>query len=251
MQDPSRVAALVPGELRLRTLRLGADAERAFLGNTGTLDPHFLRHFTGAGLLDRFGRALAERSAVRVKEWLEACEFFGRVRRRVRAPVVADIAASHGLVGALYALFERSVAEVRWIDRSVPESRAAVLAAAVEVAPWAAAKLRADDGWLAERGAALPAGAALVAVHACGALTDDVLALAIARGGPVAVLPCCRPHGRSPAPAAVARALGGDTGFDVDRTYRLERAGYTVRWDAISAAITPMNRVIAAWPTRE
>ena len=231
-------------------LRLDPDGRRAFVGNTGTLDPHCLRHFKGEGLLERFGRALAARKAVRVKEWLEACEFFGRVRRRVRGPVVADVAASHGLVGALYALLEPSVDEVRWIDRRVPESRAEVLAAVGEVAPLAAQKLRACDGLFADRALELPPGAALVAVHACGTLTDEVLEVALALRGPVAVLPCCRPHGRSPAPPAVARALGGDTAFDVDRTYRLDRAGYTVRWDAISAAITPMNRVLAAWPAR-
>ena len=46
----------------------------------------------------------------------------------------------------------------------------------------------------------------------------------------------------------LARELGADTAFDVDRTYRLEEGGFTARWDAVAAAITPMNRVIVAWP---
>ena len=45
--------------------------------------------------------------------------------------------------------------------------------------------------------------------------------------------------------------LGAPLAFDVDRTYRLERAGYHVRWDAIPEAITPMNRLLVAWPRRQ
>jgi hypothetical protein len=244
----SRPVALVPGEQRFRFLRLDDAAHRAFVGNTGTLDGHCARHFVGDSLLSRFARALAARRAVRVKEFLEACEFFAVARRRVRGPVVADVCASHGLVGALYALFERDVNEVRLIDRRVPESRAEVLAAAHEVAPWTEGRLRPDDGLLEERGGDLPAGTALVAVHACGLLTEMCLELAVACAGPVAVMPCCRPHRRSRAPEVLAREFGGDMAFDIDRTYRLHAAGYTVRWDAVPASITPMNRVLIGWP---
>lgn len=240
--------ALVPEERRFRFLRLDAAAHRAFAGSTGTLDGHCARHFVGDSLLCRFARALAARRAVRVKELLEACELFAVARRRVRGPVVADVCASHGLVGVLYAMFEPSALDVRLIDRRVPESRAEVLAAACEVAPWAEARLRAHDGLLERRGRELPHGTAIVAVHACGLLTDKCLDLASELRGPVAVMPCCRPHRLSPAPRALARQFGGDTAFDIDRTYRLEAAGYTVRWDAIPASITPMNRVLVGWP---
>ncbi|MEZ6015843.1 MAG: hypothetical protein R3F49_12055 [Planctomycetota bacterium] len=242
------VAPLVPAESRFRFLRLAPDARRALVGNTGTFDEHCASYFTGDGLIDRFARALGARRAVRVKELLESIEFFGVARRRVRASSVADLCASHGLVGAMYALFERSVERVLLVDRSVPESRAEVLAAAHEVGPWTVEKLVPHDGLLARRGAELAPGTALVAVHACGFLTDEVIELAVRLGGPVGLLPCCRPHRRSPAPTVLARELGAETAFDVDRTYRLENAGFTARWDAVPASITPMNRVILAWP---
>lgn len=240
--------ALVPGEGRFRFLRPGVVDVAALARNTGTLDERCARYFAGEGLLARFARALAARRAVRVKEFAEACEFFAVARRRARAEEVADVCASHGLVGALYALFEPRVRRVTLSDARVPESRAEVLAAAREVAPEAAARLVERDGWLAVRGPELAPGTALVAVHACGTLSDDCVGLALALGGPLAIMPCCRPHSRSPAPRVLARELGADTAFDVDRTYRLERAGFTVRWDAVPAVITPMNRVIVAWP---
>lgn len=238
----------MPDEARFRFLRLAPEALRALLANTGTFDAQCASHFTGDGLVDRFARGLGARRAVRVKEVLEALEFFAVVRRRVRAPIVADLCASHGLVGALYALFERSVEQVVLIDKRVPESRAAVLAAAREAGPWVADKLVERDGLLERRGADLAPGTALVAVHACGTLSDRCIDHALRLLGPLGLMPCCRPHRRSPAPPVLARELGADTAFDVDRTYRLEEGGFTARWDAVAATITPMNRVILAWP---
>ena len=59
-------------------------------------------------------------------------------------------------------------------------------------------------------------------------------------------------QGRSgkPGPAALGRALGVSLATDVHRTYRLEEAGYTTRWSEVPKAITPMNRLILAWPSR-
>jgi hypothetical protein len=37
---------------------------------------------------------------------------------------------------------------------------------------------------------------------------------------------------------------------DIGRTYRLEREGYTVEWDAIPSSITAMNRLIIAYPDK-
>jgi len=243
-------AALVPEEGRFRMLRLPPERLAALARNSGTFDEHCGAAFEGDGLLDRFARALGRRRAVRAKEFLEACEFFACVRRKVRAPVVADLCAGHGLVGALYALFERDVERVLLVDRRTPPSRANVLDAAAEAGSWAAAKLEPCDGPLEQRGHELPLGAALVAVHACGELTDRCLELALRLGGPIGLMPCCRPHRRSPAPRVLARELGDDLAFDIDRTYRLEAGGLTVRWGAIAASITPMNRVLLAWSRR-
>ena len=250
--DPGPSARpLVPGVERFKLLKhLSPESLRVLAKDTGSIDRVSARHFADGGLANRLARALAARRAVRTKEVLEAFEFFAVVRKRLRAPVVADLCAGHGLLGVLFALFERQVERVIFIDQRPPASRAAVIAAAIEVGPWVQGKIHECDGRIERRGAELPAGCAVAAVHACGLATDKCLEIGLQCGGPMAFLPCCRPHRRSPAPAVLARELGDDTAFDVDRTYRLERAGYTVRWDAIPGVITPMNRVLLAWPRR-
>jgi hypothetical protein len=240
----------------LRRLELPEHA--GALAHLGYVDERCTELFPGDALHERFARALAARRAVPFKELCESFEFFARVRRPLyrtgrnapRAPVLADLCSGHGLVGALFALYERSIERVLLIDERPPPSRAKVLDAAREVAPWTADKLELADGRLKDVGARLPHGAAIVAVHACGALTDEAIALGLALEGPIAVMPCCRPHGRSPAPPGLARALGDDVAFDVDRTYTMERAGWSVAWDTIPAAITPMNRILVGRPPR-
>lgn len=220
------------------------------LGYRGYVDPLSARCFGGDALHDRFARALAARRAVAFKEVLESFEFFARVRKHLRASVIADLCAGHGLVGALFAIYEKRVEEVHFLERTPPASRVKVLEAAREVAPWTATKFREQRLNLRRQRPELPAGTAIVAVHACGTLSDVAIELGLELGGPIALLPCCRPHRQSPAPGAIARAVGDDLAFDIDRTYRMERAGYHVRWDEIPEVITPMNRILVGKPKR-
>ncbi|MEX1024121.1 MAG: hypothetical protein WD226_03505 [Planctomycetota bacterium] len=242
--------ALVPDAATFRMLP--QFRERALhAANRGYISERSARAFPGDGLHERFARALGARKAVRFKEVLEAIEFFAVVRKRVRRPVMVDLCAGHGLVGILFAMYERSVERVVLVEPTPPGNRSRVLEAAAEVAPWVPAKLELVNErveHVSDRLVTAHPGAALVAVHACGLLTDRAIELGTRLGGPLGLLPCCRPHSRSPAPAGLALALGADVAFDVDRTYRLERAGYSVRWTDVPAAITPMNRVLVAWP---
>lgn len=212
------------------------------------LGPRDAELFPGDGLVDRFARALCANRATAFKEVLESIEFVGAVRRRVRAPVVVDLCAGHGLVGVLYALLEREVEEVVCVDIRHPESHARILAAAASVGAWAPGKVRFVEQKLQRARDAVPPGAAVVAVHACGLKTDRAIEVAIERGGPVAVMPCCHPFRAHPAPLSLKNALGARQAIDVHRTYELENAGYRVRWSAISPRVTEMNRVLAAVP---
>ncbi len=205
-----------------------------------------LRWFDGDGMADKLARALLTARAVPFKEVLESFEFFEHARRRVRAPVVADLCCGHGLAGMLYGAFHRDVDRVLLVDRARPDSVARSLAALGAVAPWLPPKVRFVEGRVED--VPLPAGAALLGVHACGGATDAILDRALGVGGPVALLPCCHPARALPGPPTLGRALGTPLATDIHRTYRLDAAGYRTRWSEIPAAITPMNRVIAAWP---
>jgi hypothetical protein len=217
------------------------------------------RLFPSDSLQDRFVRAVAAERLLPAKEIVECGEFFQRVRKVVRAPCVADLCCGHGLVGILFALFERDVTRVLLVDTRQPDTHARLAACAANIAPWVMPKLEFRVASLRAAGEALPAGVAIVSAHACGVLTDQCLDLAIRHGGPVAVMPCCYPRRTCRAPHAVQTALGHELAYDVDRTYRLEAAGYRVRWSAIPRIVTPMNRVLVAGrakqtrglPTRE
>ena len=213
-------------------------------------DRRALELFAGPSVPDRIATALAERAALDLKELLESFEFFARVRRRVRAPQVADVCAGHGLAGLLFAVFEPMVERVTIVDRKKPASHAVVLDAVASVAPWAPAKVRYLEIPLSQAANELRAGTSVTAVHACGVRTDRAIDLAVELDGNIAAMPCCYAKTAPDAPKAVRRALGRQLTTDIHRTYRLERAGYQVDWSAIPEAITPMNRVIVGWHPR-
>jgi len=210
------------------------------------LGPRALPYFDSDGLPDRFARALADRQAIDLKELFESAEMFERVRRRLRAPHVADLCCGHGLTGVLFAMYERRVERVTLIDQRRPGSFDAVLEAAVSVAPWVADKVEYREIPLARAGEAIGPGTSVVAVHACGVRTDRCLEAGIATGGPIAVMPCCYAQTAGRAPPALRRALGRILATDVDRTYRLTAAGFQVGWSVIPHPITPMNRILVA-----
>ncbi|WP_417747282.1 hypothetical protein [Rosistilla oblonga] len=206
------------------------------------------RWFPGDYLSSVFARELCERQALPFKEVLESFEFFACVRNRIRSKSVADLCCGHGLVGILFAMFDRDVEDVCLLDKVRPPSFDLILAAAQAVAPWTEAKIRYVEAPLKRAMDHLDSGTAILGVHACGAKTDQCIAHAISLRGTVALLPCCRQHRLHPAPECLKNVLGADVAIDVDRTYRMHAAGYRVRWDYISPSITEMNRVLIGRP---
>ncbi len=218
------------------------------LGHTGYIDGPSSRYFPGDDLAGRFVRALAERRAVPMKEVLESFEFFAAVRREVRRETVLDLCAGHGLVGVLFALYERSVERVCLVDWRPPESRKKVLEAAASVAPWVRDKIELMDHKIEQLDTRMPKQACVVSVHACGQRTDQCIELALESGGTLAVMPCCRSKRKSICSPAVALHLGHDLAIDIDRTYRMEAGGLHVRWASVPEVITPQNRVLVGKP---
>ena len=209
------------------------------------------RWFPGNYLSSIFAQALCRHEAIPFKEVLESFEFYACVRNEIRCTEVADLCCGHGLVGVMFAMFERAVERVTLLDKVRPASFDAVLAAAVEVAPWVAAKLQYVVGPASAAAEHLAAKTAILGVHACGHRTDVCIREAIRLNGPVAVLPCCRQHRSHASPECLKQVLGADVAIDVDRTYRLFNAGYHVRWDTIPESISPMNRVLMGSPKAE
>ena len=234
------------------TMRHAVNAGRRHrLHLSGEPDDPTMELFGGGTLMDRFALALARRRCVDRKEFFEACEFFARTRSKLRADddmgTLIDAAGGHGLVGTLAAIFKyKQFERVVVRDPKQPKAFAAVVAAAVEAAPWVEGRITYDPAKLGPE-TPLPRGCAVVGVHGCGTLTDRIItAAAAADARAIALMPCCYSQTAAHAPPALRRALGVPLAADVHRTYRLEELGYTVGWSAIPASITPMNRVILA-----
>jgi hypothetical protein len=197
-------------------------------------------------LQNRLVREIAVQRLLPIKEVLESFEFFARVRKQTRAAVLADLCCGHGLIGILFAMFDKRVERVILADRTEPPSRLKLINIANEIAPWVKPKIENVQAKLKVGDGTIPEGAAIVSAHACGVLSDLCIDIAIESGGPIAILPCCYPKSACRAPQTLVAALGLKMAFDVDRTYRLEAAGYLVRWTSIPSVISPMNRVICA-----
>ena len=93
----------------------------------------------------------------------------------------------------------------------------------------------------------IDAGDIVVSSHACGSLTDVVLARASAARARVAVLPCC--HDRASGDSGRLEGwIDGGLAIDVVRALRLHGEGYRIWTHTIPLAITPKNRLLLGAP---
>jgi len=213
--------------------------------------PSVTRFFPSEGIADKIARKLGEHKLLNIKELTESFEFFQRVRHRVSREVVADLCCGHGLVGMLFGLLERRVERVILIDLKFPSSSLKLQRALSELGPWLSPKVSRLERSVKGVGEALPKGAGVVAVHACGARTDWSVQAAYVSGGPLAVMPCCYAQQSYRGPETIRRQLGAGLSIDIQRTYDLEARGYQVSWQELPPEVSPMNRIISASPPKQ
>jgi hypothetical protein len=204
-----------------------------------------MAHFSGESLFDRLGRAVCATGVLPRKELYESWEVARRTRRRFRGGRVVDLAAGHGLLAWAMLLLDDSSPEALCVDRCRPTS-AARLAAELEARwPRLAGRVRFVERPLA--GLELGPGDVVVSAHACGPLTDEVLAIAVAARARVAVLPCCQDVVRGDT-GGLGGWLDGPLAVDVVRALRLRAAGYRTWTQRIPGDITPKNRLLLGEP---
>jgi hypothetical protein len=87
----------------------------------------------------------------------------------------------------------------------------------------------------------------VVSSHACGALTDRVLARAADARARVAVLPCCHDLDAGD-DGGLSGWVDGALAIDLVRATRLEQRGYRIWTQAIPEDITPKNRLLLGAP---
>ncbi|HVO09798.1 MAG TPA: methyltransferase [Vicinamibacteria bacterium] len=214
-------------------------------GSRSLLTRRDLGRFPGEALFARVARAVCEAGCLPRKELFESWEVARRVRRRVRGRRVVEMAAGHALVSHLLLLLDDSSPSAVAVDEKAVPSAARVAEAILRRWPRLAGRIDRKVGDV--DGVAVQADDLVVSVHACGALSDQVLDRALASGAAVALLPCC--HDASTCDA------GGLLGFlplplavDATRVARLRESGYEVTTQVIPASITPQNRLLIGLP---
>ncbi|MCB9639836.1 MAG: hypothetical protein H6728_13655 [Myxococcales bacterium] len=231
------------------------------------------RFFEGSeSFSDRLALRLCDRHYFPKKEFFEALYFSRYAQRRLKRldkeqPWVAlDIACGHGLIGMLLAAYVRAdrLGEVWLIDPFVPERSGELEEIFAEMSPHSAARVKRipmrlgawidrvqDEPDLTER------RFFWMGCHACGELSDAIMAIAIARREPFLVMPCC-PNRRWKGtwPRDLSRPVEADlsslpdlgTAMDLTRLGRAQAAGYRTFLRTIDAEISPHNRILYGEP---
>lgn len=201
--------------------------------------------FGAETLFDRVARVVCDADCLPRKELFEAWEVARRVRRRFRGGRVVDLAAGHGLLGALMLLLDDTSAHALAIDVTTPLSAGRLTSALTTAWPRLEGRLVRIEGRIEE--VAIDSSDLVVSVHACGALTDRVLDRAIAGSARVAVLPCCHALDTGDV-GGLGGWMDGPLAIDATRAARLRAQGYIVHTQTIPEAITPKNRLLLGEP---
>jgi hypothetical protein len=196
-------------------------------------------------LFHRIARAVCRAGVLPRKELYEAWETARRVRRRFRGGRVVDLACGHGLLAQIMLILDRTSPLALAVDTHIPKSARTLLAAMSETWPFLKERLCFESRDL-EQIDLLP-GDVVVSAHACGGLTDMILARAVDARARVAVLPCC--HDLETCDTSGLGAwMAPDLAVDAVRAVKRSGAGYEIYTAAIPAEITPKNRLLMGAP---
>lgn len=214
-------------------------------GSRARLSPRDAPRFPGETLFARVARAVAEADCLPRKELFESWEVARRTRRDFRGGDVVDLACGHGLVAHLLLLLDDTSPVAFAVDRRLPPSAARVSDALSRAWPRLRGRVRLVEGRIDD--VDVPPGSTVVSAHACGPLTDEVLARAVAARARVAVLPCCHDERRCDT-GGLEAWMDVSLAIDATRVARLRGSGYRARAVSIPSDVTPKNRLILAEP---
>jgi hypothetical protein len=214
------------------------------------LTPRDLPQFPSDSQFDRIARALCSASALPRKELYESWAVAQLVAEKFQGGAVFDLACGHGLIAQLMLLLDDTAPRALAVDARIPESASKVFAALCATWPQLADRVEFLEGPIARiQGQPAPRDL-VISAHACGPLTDEVLALAADAQCRVAVLPCCHDKDSND-DAGLTGWLDRPLAIDAVRAVELRDRGYAVDTLRISDAITPKNRLLLGTPIFE
>jgi hypothetical protein len=211
----------------------------------GRLTDRDVDRFPDDTLFHRVARAVCHAGCLPRKELYEAWEMARRVRRLFRGGRIIDLGAGHGLLAEIMLLLDDSSPDALVVDKALPASTGKVYEAVVQAWPRLAGRVTFVQSAIDD--VDIHSTDVVVSSHACGALTDLVLDLAVAARARVAVLPCCHDLAVGDA-GGLSGWVDGPVAIDIVRAMRLTQRGYRIWTQAIPADITPKNRLLLGAP---
>jgi hypothetical protein len=211
----------------------------------GRLTNRDIDRFPDDTLFDRLARTVCQAGCLPRKELYEAWEMARRVRRLFRGGRVVDLGAGHGLLAQVMLLLDDSSPSALVIDKTLPASSARLHDVLVAAWPRLSGRVAFVAGAIGD--VEILHTDVVVSSHACGALTDHVLARAAAVRARVAVMPCCHDLDSGDA-GGLSGWVDGAVAIDIVRAMRLAQQGYRIWTQAIPAGITPKNRLLLGAP---
>jgi hypothetical protein len=211
----------------------------------GRLTDRDVDRFPDDTLFHRVARAVCHAGCLPRKELYEAWEMARRVRRLFRGGRIIDLGAGHGLLAEIMLLLDDSSPDALVVDKALPASTGKVYEAVVQAWPRLAGRVTFVQSAIDD--VDIHSTDVVVSSHACGALTDLVLDLAVAARARVAVLPCCHDLAAGDA-GGLSGWVDGPVAIDIVRAMRLTQRGYRIWTQAIPADITPKNRLLLGAP---
>ena len=164
---------------------------------------------------------------------------------------MVDLAGGHGLLAQMMVILDDSSPDAVVVDKRIPPSAARLHQSIVDAWPRLSGRIEfvtdASIGQSDGTSATIRTTDVVVSSHACGALTDRVLELALDAGARVAVLPCCHDHARGDT-GELAGWMPADLAIDAMRATRLQARGYRIWTRTIPAEVTAKNRLLIGVP---
>ena len=201
--------------------------------------------FPGEGLFPRLARTVCQAGVLPRKELYEAWETARRVKRRFRGGRVMDLACGHGLLAHIMVLLDPSISRAVAVDTHIPPSAARLSRVLANEWPRLGERVVFQTSDLAD--VPVMAFDLVVSAHACGSLTDQIIARAVQARARVAVLPCC--HNLKTCDAGgLTPWMPADLAIDAARAMNLAAQGYEIFTARIPQAITPKNRLLMGRP---
>jgi hypothetical protein len=211
----------------------------------GRLTEYDLDRFPDDTLFHRLARAVCLAGCLPRKELFEAWETARRVRRLLRGGRIVDLAGGHGLLAHVMLLLDDSSPRAIVVDTALPPSHGVLHQALLTAWPRLRERIEFIESPI-DAVEVLPTDL-VVSSHACGDLTDRVLACAVAARARVAVLPCCHDFATCDA-GRLAGWVEQSLAIDLLRAMRLEQQGYRIWTQTIRSDITPKNRLLVGAP---